>query len=641
MNIRADIPAVVVPMPAPRDEPLAEGFLAPVGGTATALFFDTDAPARGRIAIEAAGRPLAAPMVSTLLPLRSGAWREVALVGRPAEWLLARPVRMSRGGRGAALLDPGWLQSPRVDIAAAFDGLTADGRMRLLRLLLTTGGSLLGRGDARFAAEVRALLAPLGVTPLRADAWCRVGVSTRIVSYRLPADRTGAAETAPVVLATTGGITRLARTPLVVETRVGGGFLHVSLPTRLPAEALLVLPGARPLALELPAEAAGVSVARWLEGRDAATRDWCGRLLDAAAPDDAVAAAVVREARHRHAPAPRLTVAHLSATPAGVLHVFRLADPHGLVRAVRLARGGAVATLDVNGGLAGYCALPRASTLDDGCRLGLVLHSGRVLAAGVRPLPAYDGAAPVAAGADAVAAARTDRERTGRVLRIEDFAAPVEAPALSIIARFPACPDIVATRALLAATEAGGPVEILYHVAEGSEAAGAVLARAAALHGLCHRLLVVTPDLEPAARAVTAIAAARAPAVLLLGAATLPAEAGWLAPWRRLSRRHPMLRAGVEGYDGRPAAESGGAVGFLRASVVDILAAATPCGTGVLAREIAAVLARRGTPEARVGVVFRDYAEPAASAFDAAVDAAVLARLLKRSFSIGCDERQP
>ncbi len=127
----------------------------------------------------------------------------------------------------------------------------------------------------------------------------------------------------------------------------------------------------------------------------------------------------------------------------------------------------------------------------------------------------------------------------------------------------------------------------------------------------------------------------------MLGAEVLPDEPGWLAPWRRLSRRHPMLRAAVAGYDGRREPEGGDCVGLFREAAADVLAATTPYGTAaVLLDEAAAVLSRRGTPEARIGLVFRRYGDGSVTGFEKAVDAAALALILKRSFSFACDEGQ-
>lgn len=662
MTIRADISTravsglpLSVAHAAPL-QPLAEGFIAPVADRATALFFDEASPvtgARRRLAVEADGAPVHGPLVSTALPLRSGRCRHVVLLGHSAGWLVRQRVVVSLGGVPASVIDPTWLQSPLVDVAAVFEGLTEEGRQRLLRLFLTTGASLLGRGTTGFAEAAAALLALLGVRRIAPLGWCPTGTAARIVSYRLPAGF-DAARLGPLVTLAGSTMARIAGSPTIVEEHRDGTLLHVAVTGATPDGALLVATGAEPVALALPGEAGVLPVGRWLAARDAAIRGWCGALLDAAAPRDPLAAAILREIRHRDAPAPAVTVDHLSGTPAGIVHALRLADPHGLVRAIRLTRGGASATLaaDDPAALAGYLALPRTASMDDTCRLALVFHSGRVLPVGDEgPLAPFDGSAPAVAGAAAVAAARLDRERGGRVLRTEDFGAGgfstgETARLLSIVTAFdPACPDLVATRAVLVLAEpGGGAVEIVCTASEGETAAAArtALARAAATFGIAHRLVTVTPDLDPAARIVAGVAAARAAGALVLDADVLPAEPGWLAPWRRLSARHPMLRAAVAGHDGRAEAGGAGCFGLLRAATGGLLATATPYGApSVLAAELADRLATGGTPEARLGLVFRRYGETRQIAFEKSVDEAALALVLKRTFTSGCDEGRP
>ena len=661
MNIRAEIPAVapagvaatrgggvVVPLPQAGPRPLAEGFLVPVAERAAALFFDErpGASGRRRLAVEADGAPVSGPLVSTALPLRAGGCRHVVLLGQGADALVRRRMLLSLGTTPAAVIDPEWLRSPLVDVATLFEGLSEDGRQRLLRLFLTTGASLLGRGVAGFARATRDLLALLGVRRLEPLGWTRTGTAGRIVSYRLP-DGFEAGRLGPLVTLTGAAMARIAGTPLTVEARRNGALLHVLVASTASEDAVIVATGPEPLALALPASRAPVAIERWLAARDAATRAWCGGLLDSAATSDPLAAAIVRELRHRDAPGPALAVEHLSGTPAGVVHAFRLTDAHGLVRAVRLVRGAESVTLEVEGraGLAGYAPLPRASSIDDRCRVALVLHSGRTIAVAEGPLPAYDGAGLAAAGPQAVAAARLDRERFGRVLRSESFGEGAATPWLAVICPVSACPDLIATRAALVAAEAAGRgIEMVYHATEGTdaEAAHLLVARAAATFAIPHRLIVVTPDLDPAARLVAAVRAATAPTVLLLGAEVLPAEAGWISPWRRVSRRHPMLRAAVEGYDGRREAGAADCIGLLREAAVDAFAAAAPCETtAVLAAQAAEILARRGTPEARLGLVFRRYGDASVTAFEKAADDAALTLILKRSFSFACDQRTP
>jgi hypothetical protein len=103
-----------------------------------------------------------------------------------------------------------------------------------------------------------------------------------------------------------------------------------------------------------------------------------------------------------------------------------------------------------------------------------------------------------------------------------------------------------------------------------------------------------------------------------------------------------MLRAAVEGYDGRRLPEAADCLGLLRETAVEAFAAATPYGSPtILAAQAAAFLASRGTPEARLGLVFRRYGDSSITAFEKSVDDAALDLILKRSFSFACDQRVP
>ncbi len=590
MTIRADFPAsvpataVILPLPPSRPRRLAEGFVAPVADRAAALFFDEPAPtdprplARRRLCVEADGARLRGPLVSTTVPLQGGGRRHVVLLGHRAEALAGHRLVLSLGDIPASVLDPNWLQSPLVDVAALFEGLNDDGRQRLLRLVLTTGASLLGRGvPAGFAPAARRLLALLGVPRLQPLGWCRIGTAARILSYRLPhgfdANRLG-------TLMTLHGdaMTRLAGDPAIIEPRRDGALLHLSLAGTAPEGTTIVATGASPLVLGLPDAVGPLPAGRWLHARGAATRAWAEARLTAAAATDPLAAAIVRELRHRNTPAPTLAITHLSATPTGVLHAFRLDDPHGLVRELRLLRGATTAALPADEPLAGYTALPRTSAIDDRYRLLLACHSGRIIPVATGTLAALDGAAAPVPPA-ALAAARLDREPSGRVLRTARFGPTTETPTLSIVCPVGACLDILRTRAALVAAEPdGAAVELVYTATEGNEAAAAeaLLAATAAIHDLPHRLLVTTADLDAAGRLSAAVAAASAPRLLVFGADVLPVDPGWLAPWRRLSPRHPLLRAVVLDHDGRRDDAPAEALGLFRQTLAEVLAAREP-----------------------------------------------------------------
>jgi len=653
MNIRAQIPAtssVVIPLPLARPRRLADGFLSPVSERAAALFFDEASAGdrRRRLTIEADGEPIGGPFVSTSVPLRSGGRRHVVLLGHRADWLVRRRLILALDQRPCSLIDPNWLQSPITDIAALFEGLTDDGRHRLLSLFLTTGASLLGRGaTAGFAGSAHRLLELLGLRRANPLGWCRIGSSGRIVTYRAPLNF-DAARLGHLVALSEMAMGRATGSRVVVEPVADGVLLHIFVAGQAPAGCALVVLGASPVALRLPEPGiAPLPMERWLPARDAATRAWAEALLEAAAANDPMAHALVRELRHRADPSPALVVGHLSGTPAGVLYALRLRDPNGLVREVRIARGTTATRIPIEGESAsGYLPLARSSSIDDRYCLALIYHSGRIVTVAESRLSGFDGAAPAGLAPTAIAEARLHRESGGRLLRTEAFGHAAAEPALTVICPVGGCLDAIRARAAMAFAEKDRQtVNFVYHVAEGPEAAAArvLLAQVSATFGIPHSLLVVTPDFEPADRLVAAVRESAAPRVLLLGADVLPSEQGWLAPWRRLSRRHPMLEAAVAGHDGRREPDAGAAcLGLARESVLEVLECATRYGApDVLVAETAEILRRRGTPAARLGLVFVRYGDQLLTTFEKSVDAAALHLILKRTFSNDCEEMAP
>ena len=128
--------------------------------------------ARQRPAAAAADRALRracrsrGPSISTSLALRSGGWRHVLVVGRSAESLTGTTVTLALGAQLAAILDGDWLQPPIADGAALVRGLAEEGRRRLLKLFMTTGASLFGRGSPEFAQAARRLAETVAAAPL-------------------------------------------------------------------------------------------------------------------------------------------------------------------------------------------------------------------------------------------------------------------------------------------------------------------------------------------------------------------------------------------------------------------------------------------------------------------------------------------
>ena len=152
------------------------------------------------------------------------------------------------------MIDPNWLQSPITDVAALFEGLTDDGRHRLLRLFLTTGASLLGRGaTAGFAGSAHRLLELLGLRRADPLGWCRIGTSARIVTYRRTARlRRRTARRAGSAFRD-GDEPRYRQPSHRRALCADGVLLHVFVAGQAPAGcALVAILGASPVALRLP-----------------------------------------------------------------------------------------------------------------------------------------------------------------------------------------------------------------------------------------------------------------------------------------------------------------------------------------------------------------------------------------------------
>ncbi len=619
---------------------LAETQVVPVAEAVSALTFDLgpDAPLSGRLRGEIDSAPITGPLVSTALALRSGGVRHVLLVGAPSGALLDRRVMLSLGGHPAAAIDPDWLQSPLADGNALIEGLAEDGRRRLLKLFLTTGASLFGAGAAAaFAKAASDLLALLGVRALAPVSSCRLGAAA-VLSYPVPATF-DTSMLGDLVLLGRGRTRRLTGVKPAVERQGKAALLHLLLPP-LPAGAALVTTGPAPMRLDPPdGGTAAEPLGRWLAGRDAATRIWAGDLVEAAAASDPAAAALAHETRWIASAPPALEVAHLSATPRGILYAVRLRDPRSLVRGLRLERGGAAVevTLDhrPGGACVGYAPLPAATRLDDAARLRLVFRSGRVETVHQGPLAAFDGTLPAEAGADdarAVARARLDRERVPVNAWIEDFGEMPRRPRLVVVADLAPDLDLVRARAAMIAAEAGsGGVALVCTAPDGplAVAARSAIAQAVAVHGLPHRLVVTGGGAGEGDRLVAALGQIEAAATLVLGAAVLPERGtGLVRGLRRLSATRPVLAGTLTDHEGQEAGAGVAACVALAPAAVAAIRDAGPVYPD--AHVLVADAARRLGAAGRPGVAgrFIRYAAPApVDPAEAAVDAWAL-RLL-------------
>ncbi|MFT3972725.1 MAG: hypothetical protein QM699_04550 [Amaricoccus sp.] len=632
-NSPASQRGAVIALPIAR-EPVGEARLVAVSARVSALVFEAeDIPGPLMAFVDGARHDGA--LVGTRLVLRSGGLRQVVLIGLGAAEIRGRAVALARGGRVVAAIDPDWLQAPDAEVAALLEDLSEDGALRLLRLLLTTGASLFRDGGAEFAALARRLLAGLGVRALDPVAVCATGSDSRIVTWRV-ASAFEAGRLGDLVALLPGRPRRLARPPAHVEPTARGALLHVELPRRLPAGAVLVATGGAPLSLATPAAAASGDVPAFLAARDAATVRFAHRLIEARLGRDPVAAALVAELRHAAAPAPSLAVRHLSGTAKGIVFAFALDDPHGLVAAVRLVRGERSVQIPVAGRLEGYAALPRESAIDDGCRLGLVYRSGRVVpVAAAVGLARFDGTPPPGfADAAALAAARLDLDAPEGAPLCEGFGTSKKTPRLTIVAPLAADLDLLRARAaLISAEPRGRAVEVICWTAECPTepdlvpAARAAMAHVAAAWGVPHRLIVLPRGAGGADGLRAALRLARAPRVLALGAGVLPGEAGWLA--RCLRGRGVARAGGLRDHDGATIAAAPDAALLLGAGARDDAALCLPTPGA-----IAAAFAPRGAPVAG----FVTYGAVSSTTLEAAADAAAVAIALKPSFSLACEE---
>ena len=669
MNIRAEMPAVsgtVIPLPLGRSRKMSEGFLVPVSDTAAALFFDESpvetAISRQRLSLLANGDLIRGPLVSTSVALRSGGRRHVVLVGRSADWLLCRRVTLGFGPQAASVIDPDWLQSPLTDVAMLFDGLSEGGRQRLLKLFLTTGASLLGRGKGDFVRSAWRLLDLLGAHRVAPLTCCRLGAAARVISYRVPAgfEITDAGE---LVMLSDAALARVPGKPITVERLGNATLLHVFIDNARPKGSALVTTGALTLALALPdREARAIPLERWLRQRDATTRRWAESLLDATAASDVLAQAISRELRHAEAAPCDLAVDHLSATPAGILYAFRLSDPSDLVSEVRVTRGGGAANVakagETFGLLSGYLPLARCSNIDDRFRIALVYRSGRIANVAAGTPARFDGAIPAVLAAcatpeipTAIARARLDRERPAAAPHVATFGASRRPPRLSLVCPVGRNLDAIRTRAAMVFAEREWQaVEMIYHAPDDAMASAArsVIAHAAVAFGIPHRFVVLRPDLDGADRLLAGVRQVSAPRVLLLGADVLPSQTGWIAPWLRLGKHAPMHAGTVAGHDGptqltgtRRPQISADCFGFLAESVAPLLESASRYGApDVLVAEVAEGQGRRqGHPVGTLATRrFVRYDECTQIAAEKAADAAALRLILKRSFNFGCDD---
>jgi hypothetical protein len=688
---RARSDAIVIPLRPPRNAPLAPGFVVPVADKVSAICFDDSRPAsaRARLHAELDGKALSRRLVSTALPLMQSGRRQVLLVGLPAATITGSRVDLALGRQPAAAIDPDWLESPLADAAALTDGLSDEGCRRLLALLVTTGASLFGaHATAGFAAVVDRLFELLGVPALAPASWCPIGLSGRLITFRTDA-QIDPESIGPLTARSAGHFTRLPACQLASERSGAGGLLHVYIPN-VPGGTTLIACGDVPLQFRTPdGTAPGRPLAPWIARRAPATQAWAHGLLEASARTDALAAAQLSEMGVGERAAPRLAIRHLSATKTGLLYAVTLEDRYGLIRGVRVERDGATADIAVAPSarptrtLAGFVALERPRGFGpDRARFRVIYGSGRIRTVAEGTALPYHGQLPAEfdtgdpAVVSALAGARLSIGRVGRTADCLRLGPQPVDTTLSIVAPVGTNLDLVSARAAMLFGEPGAAeTEILYHVEAGplADAARTAAARAAAIYGLAHRVVVVAPGGDRCDRLLAALAQARGTSMLLLGAAVLPAAPGWLTPWRcRLVAARPMLGGtliDVAGavldaggssieqrrYVGLPEDDlpavpalatvraTSDCVGITSEVANWLLTAATPYpNPDVMIAEAAAQLAATGREVATLlRSRFLRYAEPSGDGRTECVDIEAMRRLLKGSFSTGAQKVDP
>ena len=484
-----------------------------------------------------------------------------------ANTLARTDVLLSLDGEAAAKVDPECLQSALSDAATMIDGLSDAGRRRLLKLFLTTGASLFrGEAGSGFGRAADGLLQLLGAPTLSPASWCPLGKAGHIVSYRISAGDVATPKGGLVALSDTD-VGRIDGFKAFVERTESGDVLHMFLADGWPSGRTLVVLGETPLHLVAPAaDVAPQPLSTWVQRRDTATRNWVERLVDASAGSDPVAAALKREMTCGTELAPQLSVAHLSANADGILYALDLSDRHRLINAVRIRRGEAEIVVPTPSGsmpngtgrtFAGYADLSRRSWIDDSCHIRMEYSSGRLVTVHSGPLEAFTGAVPDVfrpVSAPALAKARMGMTRPSVGVTVEEFGDPRRDPSLSIIVEVGENLDAICARAamLFREPDASG-VELVYYAREGrlADAARNALANAQSVFGLPHLLVTVPSDEVEASRLTAALLEGRADRLLVLGPDVLPAAPRWLNPWIEWNcGERPLLGGTLLAVDG-------------------------------------------------------------------------------------------
>lgn len=594
------------PPPGARPSPAAIGAagIVPLSASRSAIFFDSGRPAqpaRRRVTATLDGRPLEGPVAATRLGLGAGGERHVLLMPHPAEGLCRRALAFFEGETLLAATDPLALQSPLSDPAALLAGIDGPGSLRLLKLLLTTGASLLDKGRiGAFGALVDQLAERLG-TRLPLAARSPVGAGASVLSWRVPADL-DLPDLGELTLLWEGRTRRMTGIAAAREDTDGGRLLHLFVPHGLPADAELLALGGTLLRLGLSGSVAPRPLAAWLGRRSAETRADALAFVERLAAGRQDVAPLAAELACPAGAEPAIRALHLSQTAAGLLHVIAVDDPRGLLAAVRLRMGaahldipcdrldwherhGAVAvglarTLRPWSGAVSLAPLYRSGRTGVAAEAA-ILPDADLVPAAFRGLPVDTAAAILARTLPATMAARPAwRHRTAEFGRL-----PAAPSAAVLIAAGPAPEHLHAAVARIVGEARRGSVEIVLHHADGAatEPVRAAAEALCAIHRVGLRVVSVPAVALPSESLRAALRATRAPKIVATGPGVLPARPGWLGSWRRRVGAGAPPRVVAGGTGGPEDAPEGAYAIALNSAARSRLLSSRPRLPGVLA----------------------------------------------------------
>ncbi len=520
----------------------------------SAIFFDGPPVVVGRgerLSATLDGRPVEGPLAVTRLGLENGAERHVVLAPVPGDDLGRRTLIISVRNAILARIDPLALQSPFVDPLALIAGLDGTASLRLLKLLVTTGASLFGKGDiGAFGALADHLVGRLG-TRLPLAGRCRIGQRTRILSWEIPS----ALELPPLhalYLLSDGRTTRMTDFEVSEEVSEGRRILHLTVFRPIPNDADFVIFSSRLLLLGMSREVAPRPLASWLARRGDAVRARTMDIVSKLAAEEADVVILQDELLCPAGSEPSLKVLHLSRGPAGLLYMIGVADPRGLLAGIRVETQDAHIDLPLDrldwhsrhgvvaAGFAsrfGRCASQATiSPLYRSGRRGAASRAAVEVADALLPeafrgLPTGVAAAALARSLPACIAARPAWRH-----RVTTFGSVRATCSVAVVIAAGSAPEHLHAAVAAVTAEAGrGPVELVIHHQDGP--ATETVLRAAEMLSSVHRIglsvVSVASEALPSEALRAALRSVRAPKCVAMGKDVLPDGPGWLAACRR------------------------------------------------------------------------------------------------------------